>query len=75
VHGGNSKILALFCLGLLCTLQLLHIWWTYLLLRIGYRSLALGENSHEVAAQEYFEAADEHDEEISTNSNHASKQN
>jgi len=47
------------CFVLLCVLQCLHIWWSYLLLRIGYRALILGENSHEVASQEYFVKEDE----------------
>mmetsp|Transcript_19453 Transcript_19453/g.27404 ORF Transcript_19453/g.27404 Transcript_19453/m.27404 type:complete len:200 (+) Transcript_19453:377-976(+) len=50
---------ALICFGLLCVLQCLHLWWTYLLLRIGYRALVLGENRQEIASQEYFEKDDE----------------
>eukprot|EP00471_Norrisiella_sphaerica_P006580 CAMPEP_0184490670 /NCGR_PEP_ID=MMETSP0113_2-20130426/18513_1 /TAXON_ID=91329 /ORGANISM="Norrisiella sphaerica, Strain BC52" /LENGTH=454 /DNA_ID=CAMNT_0026874663 /DNA_START=92 /DNA_END=1456 /DNA_ORIENTATION=- len=47
------------CLALLVILECLHIWWTYLLLRIGYRALILGEDTHAVGKEEYFDEGDE----------------
>jgi len=43
------------CAILLTLLLCLHIWWTYLLLRIGYRAIVVGENTHSVSNEEYFE--------------------
>uniref|UniRef100_A0A7S4DPA0 TLC domain-containing protein n=1 Tax=Lotharella globosa TaxID=91324 RepID=A0A7S4DPA0_9EUKA len=52
--GGGGHI----CFVLLMLLECLHLWWTYLLLRIGYRALLQGHATHEVSNEMYYAAQD-----------------
>lgn len=38
--------------GMLWILQVLHVWWTYILLRIAFK-LLLGSSGHKAGAAEY----------------------
>jgi len=44
----------IYCFMMLFTLLVLHIWWTFLLLRVGYRAILIGEDTHEVSNDIYF---------------------